>query len=238
MTAKTPRTYGDAVRPTGPPRVVVVAAGPPMRDRIGTALEGGESTIFAELEEVAGVVDLASEDSTVIVFTCDVEIPREMAALRRLCREARRTAVVVISPPSTGIGVRRAFDAGACAVVFEPELDLALATAIHAVTIGQSILPRKVRAGIQRPAMSHRERQVLALVRDGLTNAEIAKCLFLAESTVKSHLSSIFTKLGVRSRKEVAAAFLDVDPALNGTLAPQLESPASRARPGRPSPSD
>jgi DNA-binding NarL/FixJ family response regulator len=43
----------------------------------------------------------------------------------------------------------------------------------------------------------------------GFTNAGIAKKLFLAESTVKSHLSSAFTKLGVRSRHEAAALLSD-----------------------------
>ena len=43
----------------------------------------------------------------------------------------------------------------------------------------------------------------------GFTNAEIAAKMFLAESTVKSHLSSAYTKLGVRSRKDAAMMILD-----------------------------
>jgi hypothetical protein len=52
---------------------------------------------------------------------------------------------------------------------------------------------------------------VLGQVAAGLTNSEIAESLFLSESTVKSHLSSAFAKLGVRSRKEAAALVLDPD---------------------------
>jgi len=115
----------------------------------------------------------------------------------------------VVSPPATGTGVRRLLDAGADAIVFEPELELTIGTVVSAVAIGQSVVPREVRAGVARPILSHRENQVLALVREGLTNAEIAARLHLAESTVKSHLASIFTKFGVRSRKEVAAAAAD-----------------------------
>ena len=48
-------------------------------------------------------------------------------------------------------------------------------------------------------------------VAAGLTNSEIAESLFLSESTVKSHLSSAFAKLGVRSRREAAALVLDPD---------------------------
>jgi DNA-binding NarL/FixJ family response regulator len=65
---------------------------------------------------------------------------------------------------------------------------------------------------------SHRERQVLALLVRGLGNRQIASHLFLAESTVKSHLSSAFQKLGVRSRKEAAALLMDPDEGLEGVL--------------------
>ena len=66
-----------------------------------------------------------------------------------------------------------------------------------------------MRRTVVRPAFSHREKQVLALVARGYQNREIASRLFLAESTVKSHLGTSFAKLGVRSRKEAAAVLLD-----------------------------
>src|SRR3954447_4277092 len=58
-------------------------------------------------------------------------------------------------------------------------------------------------------ALLHREKQVLALVAMGYTNGEVAAKLCLAESTVKTHLSSCFDKLGVRSRREAAALVAD-----------------------------
>lgn len=177
-----------------------------MLHRIGTALEGQGLPVLAEVRDPGEVAELETNASTIAVFACDVDAPREMTSLRRLRREVSQPAVVVISPPATGTGVRRALDAGADAIVFAPELELTLATAVRAVAIGQSVVPRKLRTSVERPVLSHRENQVLALVRDGLTNAEIAERLYLAESTIKSHLSSIFTKFGVRSRKEVAAA--------------------------------
>jgi DNA-binding NarL/FixJ family response regulator len=57
--------------------------------------------------------------------------------------------------------------------------------------------------------LSMREKQVLGMLVMGFTNAEIAAKMFLAESTVKSHLSSAYTKLGVRSRKDAASMILD-----------------------------
>jgi DNA-binding NarL/FixJ family response regulator len=134
-----------------------------------------------------------------------------MAALRRLRRELRDPAIVAVSPVATGTGVRRALDAGADGVVFESELESTLAVSVRAVASGQSVVPRKLRASVERPAFSHRERQVLSFVSRGLTNAQIADKLFLSESTIKSHLSSAFSKFGVRSRKEAAALFLELE---------------------------
>jgi DNA-binding NarL/FixJ family response regulator len=51
------------------------------------------------------------------------------------------------------------------------------------------------------------ERQVAALVAEGHTNREVAAALFLAERTIEGHLSSIYAKLGVRSRTELAHRF-------------------------------
>ena len=76
---------------------------------------------------------------------------------------------------------------------------------------GQAVVPRALRASVQRPTLSHRERQVLTLVCEGLTNSQIAEQLFLSESTVKSHLSSAFAKIGVRSRREAAALFIELE---------------------------
>jgi DNA-binding NarL/FixJ family response regulator len=151
------------------------------------------------------------DEATVIVVACDVERPSEVTALRRLGRAAGGAAIVVVSPRSTATAVRRTLDAGADALVFEPDLVQALVPTVRAVESGQSVVPRNVRAGVERPYLSYRERQVLGLVSEGLTNAEVAASLVLAESTIKSHMASIFTKFGVHSRKEAVAAFADLE---------------------------
>ncbi len=193
--------------------------------RIVEALAERGLSVSRTVETAAEIAETDTQGSTIIIFVCNVDLADEMASLRRLRRELRKPAIVVISPPATGTGVRRALDAGADAVVFEPEVETTLAITVLAVASGQSVVPRKLRASMERPAFSHRERQVLALVSKGLTNGEIAERLLLAQSTVKSHLSSAFTKLGIRSRKEVTALMLDPEQAQSVGLV-GLSSPA------------
>ncbi|GAA1395319.1 hypothetical protein GCM10009613_44840 [Pseudonocardia kongjuensis] len=54
--------------------------------------------------------------------------------------------------------------------------------------------------------MTRAEREVVALVADGLTNPQIGVRLFMSRSTVKTHLAHVFAKLAVTSRAELAAA--------------------------------
>ncbi len=199
--------------------VVVGANAPDTRRRIAAALAASETVAAPRLvDSPAELADLPIDASTIIVIACDVDRHREMAALRRLRREVPGPPIVAVSPTATATGVRRALDAGADAIVFEPLLESTLAVSVSAVGSGQSVVPREMRASVERPAFSHRERQVLTYVSQGLTNAQIADELFLSESTIKSHLSSAFAKFGVRSRREAAALFLELQQTTNGGL--------------------
>jgi DNA-binding NarL/FixJ family response regulator len=95
--------------------------------------------------------------------------------------------------------------------VLAEDLDDALAAVVSVVCAGQVSLPSAQRAEARAAALTRREKQILAFVIAGMTNAEIASKLFLAESTIKSHLSSAFSKLGVSSRHEAASLILDPD---------------------------
>jgi DNA-binding NarL/FixJ family response regulator len=117
-------------------------------------------------------------------------------------------------------GIRAALTAGAAGVVLYDDLDSALGPCLQAVQAGQTCVPRGHWRQIQPPALSSREKQILGLVVMGYMNSQIAEQLFLAESTVKSHLSSAFAKLGVRSRNEAVSLILDPERGLGiGILA-------------------
>jgi DNA-binding NarL/FixJ family response regulator len=187
------------------PRLQVLSDNAAVSQRIAAACGEGGLTAVHSISSSEQIDQAAIDPSTIFVFACDVDEADGMAGLRRLRRDQGKAPIIVISPPATGTSVRRALDAGADAIVFEPEIETTLAVTALAVASGQSVVPRKLRASIERPAFSHRERQVLALVSKGLTNSEIAERMLLAQSTVKSHLSSAFSKLGVHTREEAAA---------------------------------
>lgn len=189
----------------------MLAADDGLRSRLGAALRDEHVEVADLPADPEALAERGLGDETVLVAACDLDAPREVTALRRLRRVAPEAGIVVVSPRTTGTATRRAIDAGADGVVFEAELERTIATAVRGVAVGHSVVPRSVRAGLGRPTLSHRESEVLALLRKGLTNAEIAERLILAESTIKSHIASIFHKLGIHSRKEVAAALADID---------------------------
>ncbi|HET9197313.1 MAG TPA: response regulator transcription factor [Solirubrobacterales bacterium] len=180
------------------------------RERIEAALGGPGAAPLHFLDEAQELRGLEPEPA-ILILVCDLDRPAGMATLRRVRRELQGPAIVAVSAPATAAGVRRGLDAGAAAIVFEPLIESTLAVTVSAVGSGQAVVPRELRASVERPALSHRERQVLTYVSEGLTNSQIAEQLFLSESTVKSHLSSAFAKFGVRSRREAAALFLEFD---------------------------
>ena len=75
-------------------------------------------------------------------------------------------------------------------------------TAVDEEVVGQLLRPARAPAGLQR--LSAREREVLALVAEGLPNKTIARRLGISEKTVKSHLTRVFTVLGVSDRTSAA----------------------------------
>ena len=146
---------------------------------------------------------------------------------------AARTAfadlpIVGIWPDDERREHRRGLRTGIDALLLESQIETALVAAVRAVCLGLVCLPR-VAPGFAIETLSNREKQVLGMLIMGFTNAEIGQRLYVAESTVKSHLSSAYVKIGVRSRKDAAALILDPDEGL-GTGILAISAPLGRAR--------
>jgi DNA-binding NarL/FixJ family response regulator len=141
-------------------------------------------------------------------------------SIEAISEQLPETPIVVLCPSIERWGIRAALTAGASGVVLSERLESALIPCIRAALTDQVCVPREHRRQVEPPVLSAREKQVLGLVVMGYSNGAIAEQLFLAESTVKSHLSSAFGKLGVRSRNEAVKAILDADRGLGmGILA-------------------
>lgn len=170
--------------------------------------------------------DLAQREAgLVVVFGGD-----PAAEVRAIADAHPDAAIVVVTDHVTCSSVRRLLDRGARAIVARESWPATLAVACRAVMTGQVCVPVHARSAVEPPALSLRERQVLALMAGGLTNGEIAKQLFLAESTVKSHAASAFRRLGVNSRREAVALVLGSSEALRRIVL--TSQPGERIDPG------
>lgn len=127
----------------------------------------------------------------------------------QVCADGSDSMTVLICDRATPADVRDLLHAGVRGIVLREHMAQALLPAVAAVASGQVCVPTHGLVGSSGPVLSIREKQVIGLVAMGLMNVEIARRLFLAESTVKSHLSSAFAKLGVRSRNEAVELILN-----------------------------
>ena len=163
---------------------------------------------------------LDPSDADLLVLGFDRLGPEERDAVARFREESPDTPLLVVVERSDPRTARDVLSAGADALVLSDEAGGCLAPAAQAALAGQISLPHSFGDGFRRPSLSRREKQVLGLVVMGLLNAEIAAKLHVTESTVKSHLTSCFAKLGVRTRSEATALILDPEGGLGlGVLA-------------------
>ena len=186
------------------------------------------STGFTEI----GLDRLASHlDAVVLVAGPDeTEIERGVRETRGALRYA---AIVVVCPRSARRELPRYLELGADGLVFADDLNVTLAAAVRGAAAGQISVPQSMRHVLAPPALSFREKQVLELAARGLTNRQIAGSLFLAESTVKTHLSAAFRRLGVNSRREATALICATDDNMRRLLLPASQLPVwSRKAPG------
>ena len=188
---------------------VAVIAGRGRGENVAEVLrrQGFDPTSFTD----AGALlrDSPAPAASVIVLWVEDAADELAAGVESLTGSLSETPIVVVCESIERWDVRAALAAGASGVVLSGDLESALGPCIHAALAGQTCVPRGHWRQIDPPALSAREKQILGLVVMGYMNSQIAKQLFLAESTVKSHLSSAYIKLGVRSRKDAAAAILD-----------------------------
>jgi DNA-binding NarL/FixJ family response regulator len=192
-------------------------------DVVGDAGDGGEA------------VDLAKRLLPNVVLM-DVRMPNMngIEATRRILLSGLDTRVLILTTFDVDEYVYEALRAGASGFLLKDVTALQLVEGVRVIAAGEALLAPTVTrrlleqfssnlpGGEQTPppslsSLTDREREILTLLASGLSNAELGARLFLSEPTIKTHLSSIFRKLGVRDRVQAVIAAYDtglVEPAV------------------------
>lgn len=192
--------------------VLLVDDHPVVRDGLRGVL-GAEPDLCVVGAAASGTeaVELAAQVHPDVILM-DLRMPGldGVGATGRILAAAPGTRIVVLTTYETDEDILRAVEAGACGYLLKDADRTELVAAVRAAHRGETVLApsvagrlvsqvRKVREPV-RPGLSAREIEVLALVAEGRTNAEIGQRLHITEATVKTHLLRAFNKLDVSDR--------------------------------------
>ncbi|CUR59980.1 Two-component response regulator [metagenome] len=195
-------------------RVVLVDDHPVLREGLAALVHGAaDMEVVGTASEGAEAVELVRRVRPQVVLM-DLQMPGMdgVAATREIVDEALGADVLVLTSFSDGGRILAALDAGAVGYLLkDAEADQVL-DGIRAVSRGESPLhPRAAREllAARTPTepmvqLTPREAEVLELVRQGLANKQIARRLGISERTVKAHLTSTFSTIGVVDRTQAA----------------------------------
>ena len=147
------------------------------------------------------------------VVLMDLQMPGVdgVSAIREIVSAGLGVDVLVLTSYSDNERILDALDAGAVGYLLKDVDPDDVLSGVRAVARGESPLhPKAARALLDarwaggRPQLTAREVEVLQLVRDGLANKQIARQLQISERTVKAHLTSAFSRIGVSDRTQAA----------------------------------
>jgi DNA-binding NarL/FixJ family response regulator len=184
-------------------------------DVVAAAADGNE--VLAAV--AAGPVD-------VVLMDLRMPVMDGIEATRRLAEEHPEVAVVVLTTFADDDSILSALGAGARGYLTKNAGRQEITRAIRAAAAGQSVLDRGVQdrllavvrsrtpaAAAEKAALPEgltpREREVLALIGQGLPNRGIAEKLFISEATVKTHINNLFAKAAIRDRADAVRRAID-----------------------------
>jgi len=198
-----------------PLRVVIADDQPMMRAGFKVVLEAtGNIEVVAEAGNGLEAVEAAQRHAPDVVLM-DIRMPEldGIEATRRMPRQR----VLILTTFGLDEYIIDALRAGASGFLLKDAPTADVVAAVRAVAAGDAVLSpaitrqlldqvgRRLPAAVSREPeelkqLTDREREVLRMLAAGLTNAEIAAALVLSEATVKSHVSNLLGKLGLRDR--------------------------------------
>lgn len=174
--------------------------------RPGIAVVGEASTQAEALSVVA------RERPDVVLMDLQLGADNGVEVTRALLRRDPGARVLILTTYDTDADIVGAIEAGAAGYLLKDASPDALGAAVEAAARGESVFAPSVAGRLARRVvappseLTERERQVVGLLAEGLSNRQIARRIVLSEATVKTHLVHVFAKLGVDNRTAAVAA--------------------------------
>ncbi|AJF67369.1 response regulator [Streptomyces vietnamensis] len=178
------------------------------------AVEGSGFRVLGEASNGVEGVELAERlDPDVVLMDLRMPGGGGVDAIAELARRGARARVLVLTTYDTDTDTLPAIEAGATGYLLKDAPREELFAAVRAAADGRTVLSPTVASrlvtAVRAPApdtgLSARENEILALVAKGTANRAIAAELFISEATVKTHLTHIYAKLGVKDRAAAVA---------------------------------
>src|SRR5271166_4140413 len=177
-------------------------------------LREGISALIKSERDMELVAEAADGDEAIKLFRLhrpdvtlmDLQMPKlnGTEAISRIRDEFPNAKIIVLTTYSGDVQVLRAIKAGARGYILKAHVGRELLEAIRSVHAGHKRIPPEIAAELAEhaadDALSSREMDVLRLVAAGNGNKQIADKLSIGETTVKSHMTNIFSKLGANDR--------------------------------------
>ena len=170
-------------------------------DVVGTAKNGAEALALAE-----------SQRPDVVVM--DLIMPKMdgIQATKEIKARLPGTAVVVLTSFGSTDGIAAALQAGATGAILKNAENDVLIGVLKRVAAGETVVSADIRRMLREdppvPELSPRQKEILESITRGLTNTDIANQLGISVTSVKSHMESLFTKIGAANRAEAVAIAL------------------------------
>jgi DNA-binding NarL/FixJ family response regulator len=212
------------------PRVLIADDHAPTRAGVRMALERDGIEVCAEVTNASEAVEAAMRERPDLCLL-DVHMPGGgPSAASKITSSLPSTMVIMLTVSRDNQDLLESLRRGAIGYLLKDMNPASLPVAVRAALGGEGVLPRTLTAGLieefrhrpearrprgqprERPALSAREWEILELLTEGATTADMAERLFLSQVTVRRHISSILSKLGVSTREEAVKLLRDDEP--------------------------
>lgn len=197
-------------------RVLVADDHPIVRAGIVALLSDADDVQVVDAETAVAVADATRPD----VVLMDLRMPGidGTAATERITSALPATKVVVLTTYESDDAILDAITAGASGYLLKAVPEAEILAGVRSVASGATVMAPAIAAALARgirqqqaaPRLSDREREVLELVAQGLSNPEIGRHLHVTEATVKTHLLHTFEKLGVGDRTRAVTRAMEL----------------------------